>query len=257
METCNEYRKANYQSDKLEFAGVIMLKLLCIGDSLTYGNVGYSYISFLSENLQIVNKGLNGDTLYGVSNRLKKMLNNRRDDFDLVVLGIGTNDILLPYLKKADFYWKLQMSFRYKIKKYTEDDLEFSSKFETLIKMVYTSGKKAIIFGIPYINLIEFPNDKTIRRNQIIKLICEKYGFDFIDIYKLQTETLPREMKVYSWKWSFLTRILDAIAMTLFLKSKDRIATKRGLVQTVDGVHFSSNTAKLLAKEINGRLLET
>ena len=122
-----------------------MLKILCIGDGLTYGNVGYSYISFLSKNLATTNKGLNGDTLYGVSNRLGKILNDGGEEFDLFVLGIGTNDILLPYLKQVDSFWKLQMSVRCKIKQCIEDDLDFSIKFESLIKMIYSSGKKAII----------------------------------------------------------------------------------------------------------------
>lgn len=232
------------------------MKLLCIGDSLTYGNVGYSYMSFISENIYMINRGLNGDTLHGVKGRLIRTLEDERDLFDFIILGIGTNDILLPYLKEVDSYWKLQMSLRCNIKKCIENDLEFSHRFESFIKWIDTSGRKAIIWGIPYVNLADYPNDKAKRRNQKIKLICEKYGFDFIDIYKLQTEALPQETKVYSWKWSFVSRVLDAITMTLWSKSKDWIAKKRGLVQTVDGVHFSQITAKLLAKEIESRLQE-
>lgn len=216
--------------------------------------MGYSYVSFLRKNIVTINKGLNGDTLWGVSNRLEKIFNNHGNDFDFVILGIGTNDTLLPYLKKVDSYWKLQMSIRCKIKKCIEGDLEFLSRFETLMNVIISNGKKAIIIGMPYINLNEFPNDITIRRNQKIMLLCEKYGFDFIDIYKLQMDTLPKERKAYSWKWSFLTRITDAIVMTLFPKSKEWFASIRGLNQTVDGVHFSSTTAKLLAQEIETKI---
>lgn len=63
-----------------------------------------------------------------------------------------------------------------------------------------------------------------------------------------------QERKVYSWKWSFLTRIVDAVVMTLFPESKGWFAKKRELVQTVDGVHFSSKTASLLAKEIEQKI---
>jgi len=228
------------------------LKILCIGDSLTYGNVGYSYIPFLNKNLLISNKGKNGDTLYGVSNRLKKILVS--NNFDIIILGIGTNDILLPYLKEVDFYWKIQMTSRCKIKKCIEDDLDFSRKFETLVEMIKSNGNKVIIWGIPFMNLTEFPNDIVIKRNQEIKLICENYGCDFIDINIIQKDVLPQERKVYSWRWSFLTRISDAISMTLFPKSKDWFAKKRELVQTVDGVHFSSKTASILSKEIDRKL---
>ena len=164
------------------------MKILCIGDSLTYGNIGYSYIPFLNKNLLISNKGINGDTLYGVSNRLKKILASSNNNFDIIILGIGTNDILLPYLKEVDSYWKVQMSSRCKIKMCIEDDLDFSRKFETLVKMIKSNGKKAIIWGIPFMNLTEFPNDIVIKRNQKIKLICENYGCDFIDINIMQKD---------------------------------------------------------------------
>ncbi|MBG9979537.1 hypothetical protein HZY91_02670 [Facklamia sp. DSM 111018] len=54
----------------------------------------------------------------------------------------------------------------------------------------------------------------------------------------------------------FLTRLLDELSITIFPKSKDWFAKIRGLVQTVDGVHFSSITAKLLAKEIEGKMIK-
>lgn len=131
-------------SIKSGFIREIAVKILCIGDSLIYGNVGYSYVPFLSKNIVTINKGLNGDTLWGVSNRLKKIFNNHANDFDFVILGIGTNDTLLPYLKKLDFYWKFQMSIRCKIKNCIEDDLEFLSKFETLMNVIISSGKKLL-----------------------------------------------------------------------------------------------------------------
>lgn len=34
------------------------MKILCIRYSLTYGNVGYSYIPYLNKNLKAINKGL-------------------------------------------------------------------------------------------------------------------------------------------------------------------------------------------------------
>lgn len=239
----------------MNLQGMRNLKILCIGDSLTYGNVGYSYIPFLNKNILTSNKGINGETLYGVSNRLKKILDSD-NDFDIIILGIGANDVLLPYLKEVDSYWKVQMSFRCKFKKCIENDLDFARQFEALVKMIKGSSKKAIIWGIPYMNLTKFPNDIVIRRNQKIKLICENYGYDFIDIYTLQNDVLPQEIKAYSWKWSFLTRISDAISMTLFPESKNWFANKRGLVQTVDGVHFSSKTASILAKEMERKIVK-
>ena len=33
------------------------MKLICVGDSLTFGNVGYSYIHFFNKKIHAVNKG--------------------------------------------------------------------------------------------------------------------------------------------------------------------------------------------------------
>ena len=42
-----------------------MKKVLCVGDSLTFGSVGYSYVRFLG-GVEAVNRGLNGDCLLGM-----------------------------------------------------------------------------------------------------------------------------------------------------------------------------------------------
>lgn len=52
------------------------MKVFCIGDNLTFGNVGYSYIHFLNLNrnshYEYINKGKNRDTVRGCYDRLKK-----------------------------------------------------------------------------------------------------------------------------------------------------------------------------------------
>lgn len=51
------------------------MKIICIGDSLIFGNVGYSYIYFFDKNshCKYINKGKNEDTVRGVYSRLKKL----------------------------------------------------------------------------------------------------------------------------------------------------------------------------------------
>lgn len=149
----------------------------------------------------------------------------------------------------VDFNFRIyQMSVRCKIKKCIEDDLDFSIKFENLIKMLYLSGKIAIIWGIPYMNLVDFPNDTVSRRNQIMKHVCDKYGYEYIDINKLQKDVLPQESKVYSWKWSFLIRVFDAISMTLFPKSKDLLAKKKRISSDRWWSTFYLNYSKDISK---------
>ncbi|AVM68052.1 GDSL family lipase [Lachnospiraceae bacterium oral taxon 500] len=225
------------------------MKIICLGDSLTSGNVGYSYIPFLGKEIQAVNQGRDGDTVRGVYGRLKKMFDNPQYNA-VYILGIGTNDILLPYLRSLSPLWFLPMSLRCWIKKCTEEDTEFYQEYDRLLKCLCRENKKVIIFGLPFINLQNFPQGRLIKRNGMIKELAEKYESPFIDIYQLQKEQMDRDRRVYNWKYGFLFRVADAVIMTVLPFSKDWFAQIRGLKVSVDGVHFNSKSAKILAKEI-------
>lgn len=49
------------------------MKIMCIGDSLTFGNVGFSYIPFLAKDIVKYNRGLNGETMRGTFKRLQRI----------------------------------------------------------------------------------------------------------------------------------------------------------------------------------------
>ncbi|MEB3024912.1 MULTISPECIES: SGNH/GDSL hydrolase family protein [unclassified Parvimonas] len=250
------------------------MKVVCIGDSLTYGNVGYSYFYFLYNYMgyDYINKGKNGDSLRGMFSRLKKIVNNPNTDSDLYIIGIGTNDILLPYLRDSSPFWFLLMSSRCKIKRCIEDDETFYQEYNELLNFLHERNKKVIIFGMPFINLEKFPDEKLVKRNKMIEDLSKKYNYPFIDIYKLQKEKIQPDNRVYTWKYrfllrsnkvpgkppdakhrrrvGFLLRIFDYIIMTLVPISKNYFAKIRGLTTTVDGVHFSYESARILAIEI-------
>lgn len=76
------------------------MKIVCIGDSLTYGYGVHSeecWVELLhrSLNIEIINKGVNGDTTTGILSR------SHRDILELkpfyVIIMAGTNDLLLNY----------------------------------------------------------------------------------------------------------------------------------------------------------------
>ncbi|WP_242822332.1 SGNH/GDSL hydrolase family protein [Johnsonella ignava] len=228
------------------------MKIICLGDSLTFGNVGYSYIHFLDKksNHQYVNKGKNGDTVSGMYSRLKKLINKSKYNSEIYILGIGTNDILLPYLRTVSLLWFLQMSLRCKLMKCIEDDEIFCQKYSRVLELFYRNNKQVIIFGMPFINLKDFPDGRLKKRNKLIKELAYKYHYPFIDIYKLQKENIGEKSCAYTWKYRLLIRFMDAILMTLFPFTKDYFAKIRGLSTTVDGVHFNSKSAKVLALEI-------
>ena len=226
------------------------MRLICIGDSLTFGNVGYSYIHFFNKKIHAVNKGKNGDTLRGAYGRLKKIIDKPRHGGGTFILGIGTNDILLSYLKSLSLFWFLTMNLRCKIKRCIENDDNFEREYDRLLHLCSEKNKRVIVFGMPFINLKNFPHEKTVRRNAVIKRLAQKYNYSFIDIYDLQKETLLPDKRTYTWKHGFAFRFTDAVIMTLLPFCKDGFAKARGLNASVDGVHFNSASAKILAAEI-------
>lgn len=232
------------------------MKITCLGDSLTYGNVGYSYIDFLNKKIHAINKGKNGDTVRGARRRLGRILNQSKYDSPIYVLGIGTNDLLLPYLKTVSSFWFIMMGIRCKIKGCINNDLQFFREYDKLLRLLSKHEKKVIVFGQPFINLRNFPQEDLIKRNAIIKKLADRYDFPFIDIYHLQKEQIIEDAKVYTWKHSFLLRAIDATIMSLAPFTKDRFSKRRGLTTSVDGAHFNSDSAKILAKEVEKHLLK-
>ena len=142
------------------------------------------------------------------------------------------------------------MSSRCKIKRCIEDDETFYQEYNELLNFLHERNKKVIIFGMPFINLENFPDEKLVKRNKMIENLVEKYNYPFIDIYKLQKEKIQPDNRVYTWKYRFLLRVFDSIIMTLVPISKNYFTKIRALTTTVDGVHFSYESARILAIEI-------
>ena len=68
--------------------------IACIGDSLTHGNIGQSWVDYLREEFPndiFLNEGINGNTAWQVIQRLDPILQCQPD---LIILLIGTNDAL-------------------------------------------------------------------------------------------------------------------------------------------------------------------
>ncbi|PJI07281.1 MULTISPECIES: SGNH/GDSL hydrolase family protein [Clostridium] len=76
------------------------MKLVCIGDSLTYGYgvpSNSSWVELLKShlNLEIINKGMNGDTTSGILSRSYRDITQEKPSH--VIIMAGTNDMLMNY----------------------------------------------------------------------------------------------------------------------------------------------------------------
>lgn len=81
-----------------------MNKILCFGDSITEGKPGVTYLRYIKNKKQFINFGLGGDTVIGMTKRLIKTMNKSKyKDATDIIVGIGANDIILPFLENYSF----------------------------------------------------------------------------------------------------------------------------------------------------------
>ena len=219
------------------------------GDSITAGVPGISFCKYLKCHIDYKNHGIGGDTVTGLINRIQGI---KFDTKDYYVLEIGTNDILLPYLKNKSRIWENTIKRIEKTGRIiTKDKDEFTKKYAELLGIF--KNLKTIIISIPCIGEdIESDVNKKVDlyNNEIIKL-CVSIGGYYIDFNEWQ----KKEIKIHSLEnQGFLNNnalgmIVDII-LTKNLRLANYLSTKRNLCTTIDGVHLNSNGALSLANMV-------
>lgn len=177
------------------------MKLLAMGDSLTLGEIGYSYVEYLDGNkYRVTNMGINGDTTEGVRERLERVIfTGELSSYEALVLFVGINDLIF-----------FDYSFR---------DEMFEEEYRMMLSEAKKHVKNIIVVSLPYVEFAFSGSRKILKRNEILKKLSERFSAKYVDIYSLQEER-----------------------------------RKEGL--TIDGVHFSSVSARILADEIEKCLKE-
>ncbi len=226
--------------------------IACFGDSLTFGSLGHSYLEYLDKDFKVKNEGLNGDTAVCMHARLKHYITRASNSkTDLYIIAIGTNDLLLPYLATVSPFWKIPMSSRVRYKKCSEKSSSFECEYEKILQTVTSSGKRAFVLGLPYLQLKDYPNDSVDERNKIIKNLAAKYGIPFVDTVDIQHHIIDHMNVSYSWKYGFPLRLAEGILLPILPCLKDYLSDKRRLELTIDGVHWSSKTARAVAAAVS------
>lgn len=225
------------------------MNVLCIGDSLANGSMGHSYLKYLP--FKVINKGINGDTLYCAYKRLVKYINNPRyKNIDTYIIEIGTNDLLIPYLSTLSKLWSIRYRKRIIKKNCISNDKQFEDQYRKCLELLKKHHKNIIAIGMPYLELSDFPNNKIKRRNEIIKELCKEYNVKYINIYENDLELNP-----ISINNKLFNLLISNIIMYILPITKDIYSKKRHLNLTVDGAHFNSSNASLLSSALEKELL--
>ncbi len=232
-------------------------RVLCFGDSITQGRPGTTYLKYFRCKANYLNYGLGGDTLIGMSSRIKKKLEGKEfKNINKIVIGIGANDIIQPFLKEYSFLWKLRVkSLCLRGSIACNDEHQFEKEYIKLIKYLKKLNKEIIIFSLPYIESENGLNNKIIIYNGIVEKICQQFSIPFIDFYTWQFNTKQKSNQkgTYFMAKNPLLVGIDTI-LTTFLPFNNYISKKRRLALTVDGCHLNKTSASWLAQNIESNI---
>lgn len=222
----------------------------CIGDSLTEGRPGISYVKFLSQTFRCKNCGLGGDTVIGVKKRFEQII-GRLSRTDAVVLGIGSNDILIPYFESGTSSWRRVAARLKKRGSVPCADLDaFENQYATLLTMIQTAVERCVVFGIPLLENADALDKKAQSYNNVIQTLCQRNAIPFLDIrtwQKEQKENNPGKGDFFMTSGRTNMNVALDTLLTTYLPLDVIISQKRGLSVTVDGCHFNSLSATGLA----------
>jgi lysophospholipase L1-like esterase len=234
--------------------------LVCIGDSITQGNVSFNYVDLVAERcrkkgipLNIINKGINSELTYHVLKRLDPIIALQPD---LITILIGTNDInnsLTPAnLKRALKLYRLPRP----------PGVEwFRENLQVIISHLQSNTKaKIALISPPTIG--ESLQDVHYSRMKETALIIKELAHDMNCVYYplfetmadqiqshhtvhgLSEETVASHVPYHHWQFQILKAI---VWHYVFRKSWDWIACRNHFLFHTDHLHLNSAGAGFVA----------
>ncbi len=235
-------------------------RVLIVGDSITRGLAGVNFIRLLDndkdlKNYQFINWGLGGDTLVGIGNRLLKEI--KKNDYDIIVISAGHNDIIIPEMKHLDLCKKIVAGYLIKRGSIPTETDEFYDVYAKLIDDVrMICNSKIILSTISCIS--EDLNATTNSKREVINRIIRKVALNknclVTEVDKYFDEILKNTDNKY-----FLGKCLNSyffdLLKSITVKGAMRLSNKRRLQLTIDGVHLNLQGALIYKEAIKNYLV--
>ncbi|MCP5100559.1 MAG: hypothetical protein GY943_33840 [Chloroflexi bacterium] len=237
-----------------------MKHILFIGDSITEGKNGYSFVRLLQQDFpdyQFTNLGVGGDTLFGIMNRLFDAL-AQRFDYDCIVLEAGFNDLILPQMRQMNgIYRQLAKLIPMRGSVPAENTAVFSHTLHTTLTKLKTLYDGPII--ITTISCLGEDstsqlNDKRRELNAEIRQAAASFDIQLADVeprFDAVLQNRPTNNlflgNIFSMLW------LDP----LYSRKRTGVTTlsqRRGTHLTIDGVHLNYEGATIFREVVCAKL---
>ena len=224
--------------------------IACIGDSLTHGNIGQSWVDYLRKefpNYIFLNEGINANTTWQVLQRLEPIFKCKPD---LIILMIDTNDALGSF--------DIDSGLRYKKNNNLPEVPSFEKYKEQLVELIDKIGlsSKVALCTLPPIgeNKDSLVNLHVKKFNDYIKLVADDKNLSLLPV----SDSLWLEIKSRSYQlksdynpksFPLLRRVFGGIFHHYLLKqSWNDIAKAKGQWILFDQIHLNERGAEIVFK---------
>jgi len=221
------------------------------GDSLTEGTPGVPFLRTLKPMLPedvLTNLGRGGDTVISLYRRMVQ--EPVPAPMDVAVLWIGVNDVL------ASLSWSHSALKQVLHQPPARDRTEFGDYYQRTIAHLRRDARHVIALS-PFLigeDLTNPWNRQLDALRKVASSVAASFGnVDYVDLREQLAPLLKgRQVSAY------VPRHVTVIALdALFLRAAhrvDRVAARRGLHLTLDGVHLNSAGAQAVAAELQRSL---
>jgi len=222
--------------------------IVCIGDSLTHGNIGDCWVENLRNEYPkdiFLNEGINGDVVWQVQQRVKPIQACKPD---VVILMIGTNDAMASFDKKS--------GERYKRNNKLPETPTFKNYQKLLPELIDSLGdvSKIALCTIPPIGEKKDSavNDHVKKFNDFIELTANTKNITLLPVSKflwddLSKRTYPSRSDYDPSSLPIIRRIYGGIVHHyVFKKSWDDVGKSKGQWLLFDQIHLGERGAKIV-----------
>ena len=235
------------------------MRILFIGNSITNGEIGESFIRLLEEQYPdwiIKNAGVNGHTLKNISDRIEKEL-DVEVEYDFIVIEAGYNDIILPYMDTRGLLFRFGLRYLHRQGRRPVDAEKFQVKFGQMIDFIQSRcNSKIILTTLGCINENLSSPVSLIRKryNEAIVKVAMDHQCILADVAQEMDSALGTKTQTDYILNSFLNSIYFDKRICKKAGGAETLSRKRNLVLSIDGVHLNA-TGALIYKQTIERLI--
>ncbi|MEZ4905119.1 MAG: SGNH/GDSL hydrolase family protein [Spirosomataceae bacterium] len=234
------------------------ITVICVGDSITHGNVSANYVEmlerWLGQDYFLYNAGVNSDLTYTLLRRLEDVITTNPD---FIILLIGTND-LNATLSKAALRRYRQFG---KIQPEEVPCLEdFQRNYTAIVQRLKKETKAAImLLSLPVISedLREEANQQADRYSKFIKELSEKEELRYVPVRETMKAYLRNHPKKerYQFKDTIKLMYFSIIRHELLGQDWNTICAAHNRDLTQDNLHFNTRGAAMIASLVEQEII--